>query len=299
MHPIADPRRPHPTGPGVAPGRRRATSRRRPLTLSVVAIGALTGSTVLGIADAPAAHAGWQNLDGRVLDVVSACRDGIRFEAGLEVFNDSPATSDYATEFIMARSAPVDGNPWSTVDVVARKAIVIPRLPALVTLPRGAPSTATVTLSNRGRYLVPVAAARRPLARGPAAVTLGNSTPNHVSVTIGDCFLYAPIDIVPGRGHNQVRIGRGEVTVALKSTPYLRADRLDRRTFRFGPKKAVPLRHRMVDIDRDGRRDLVMTFRTSKTGLTCTSTTAALVGKTLSGGRLEGRDKVTPVGCPR
>ena len=30
-----------------------------------------------------------------------------------------------------------------------------------------------------------------------------------------------------------------------------------------------------------------------------TPITEALVGKTLSGGRLEGRDKVTPVGCPR
>lgn len=301
MSPTPAPHVRPPTGRGMTPSPARRRGRPR-LALTVVAVCALTGSTALAVSASGPAHAGWQNLDGRVIDVVSACRDGVRFEAGLEVFpGTTGATSNYATEFLMARTAPADGGPWRAADVVARQAIVIPLLPAHVTLPRGAPSTATVTLSNRGRYLAPVQAARRPLAVGPAVVTLGKDTPNHVRTVIGDCFLYAPVDVVPGRAHNQVRIGRrgSTVVVALKSTRSLRADRLDRRTFRFGPNRAVPLRHRMVDVNGDGRRDLVMTFVTAKTGLTCRSTQAALVGKTLSGGRLEGRDRVAPVGCRR
>lgn len=123
--------------------------------------------------------------------------------------------------------------------------------------------------------------------------------PNHTDTSVRDCLLYAPVDVQPTSSRNRVTIGRGEVTVALKSTSYLRADRLNPRTFRFGPKSAPVRRSRITDVDRDGRRDLVLTFRTASTGLTCTSTAAALVGVNRVGGRVEGRDRVVPTGCRR
>ncbi|MDO5711320.1 MAG: hypothetical protein Q4P32_06225 [Micrococcales bacterium] len=284
--------------------RRTSDARRRRTRLAAsVAILVVTGSGAVALVTSSPAYAGWQSLDQRVINVALACRDGIRFEAGIVTSQGAPpATSDYPTVFKMASPALGPGKPWDERRVVARQSIVIPKLGAPVTVPRDANPADTIILSHRGRYLVPVQTARRPLPVGSAAVTLGASSPSYATVAVRDCYLYAPVDVVPGRANNQVRIGgvgrAGEVVVALKSASYLRADRLNPRTFRFGPAKAAPLRSRVADINGDRRRDLVMTFKTSATGLTCQSTSAALVGQTRTGERVEGRDKVTPVGCP-
>ncbi len=262
------------------------------------AVLALTASAAVA---APPASAVWQNLDQRAIDVVFACRDGIRFEGGIAKFEGTPSpASDYRATFKMAMPAPADG-VWSDSNLVARQSIVIPKLPKPVTVPRGDDPASTITLSHRGRYLVPVAAPHRPLPLGEAAVTIESINPNDpkgsTSVQVDDCYLYAPVDIVPGSKANKVTIGRGTVVVALKSTSYLRADKLKTSSFRFGPKQAPPVTSRIQDVDGDGRRDLVLTFTTSKTGLTCSTKQAALVGKTASGGRIEGRDKVVPTRC--
>lgn len=280
-------------GPQAGSEQSRSRRLRRRMTAStLVALVAAGGALVA----APPARAGWLFLDGRVLDVTLACRDAVRFEAGLVVFEgQEPSQSDYHSVFKAAPSAGTD-EPWDDARNVISRPIVVPRLATPRRVLRSEDASDTILLSHYGRYLMPVALDKRPLALGPLALTMGES-PSQVATTVGDCYLDAPIDIVPGRGHNQVRIGRGQVTVALKSTPYLRADRLAARTFRFGPKGAAPVRSRTADIDGDGRRDLVMTFTTAKTGLTCQSTSGTLVGQTRSGGRIEGRGRVVPVGC--
>ena len=266
---------------------------RRRVTASIlVALVAAGGA----LAAAPPARAGWLFLDGRVLNVALACRDAIRFEAGLVVFEgQEPSRSDYHSVF---KAAPPSGSdqPWDDARNVIRRPIIIPKLATARRVLRSPGASDTILLSHYGRYLMPVAPDKRPLALDVLALTMGES-PSQVTTTVGDCFLDAPIDIVPGRAHNQVRIGRGQVTVALKSSSSLRADRLDARTFRFGPRGATPVRSRTADIDGDGRRDLVMTFTTAKTGLTCQSTSGTLVGRTRTGGRVEGRGRVAPVGC--
>jgi len=51
------------------------------------------------------------------------------------------------------------------------------------------------------------------------------------------------------------------------------------------------------DVNDDGLADLICHFDTKKTGLTCNSTTATLIGRTVDGLRFEGQDDVKVTGC--
>ncbi len=270
-----------------------ASARRIRAVSSAASVCAL--GTILALA-APPAQARWQNLDARAVNVVHACRDGLRFEAGLTVFDgQQPQRGPYRGPFKIAQPAPPDGSPWDEATVVARATIVVPELARPITLPRADDPADTITLSHKGTYLVPIPAARRPLALQPVGLVLGASEASYVTEAVQDCYLFAPVDIVPNNSRNRVMIGRGQLSVALMSTPYLRADRLNPAAFRFGPASARARASRVVDVNRDGRRDLVLTFRTAATGLTCKSTSGTLVGTTRAGGRVEGRDRIVPV----
>ena len=47
----------------------------------------------------------------------------------------------------------------------------------------------------------------------------------------------------------------------------------------------------------DGLLDLICQFDTKKAGLTCTSTTATVMGYTVDGRRFEGQDDIKITGC--
>jgi hypothetical protein len=51
------------------------------------------------------------------------------------------------------------------------------------------------------------------------------------------------------------------------------------------------------DVNDDGLLDLVCQFDAKKAGLTCTSTTATVMGYTIDGRRFEGQDDVKITGC--
>ena len=48
----------------------------------------------------------------------------------------------------------------------------------------------------------------------------------------------------------------------------------------------------MIDVDRDGRKDAVVFFRTGDTGIGCDDTEASLVGFTFGGTKISGSDGI-------
>lgn len=264
-------------------------------TITAVTAGcaALIGAGLL----APPAYAGWQFSAATLIDIQTACRDGIRLAGAVR--GDRVATSDYATYAVAAQPPPA---AWSTAPApVVRAPVVIPRLATVgsVVVESDPANPETVPVSHLGRFTVPTLAGRTLTVGVPVAVTvnreLEQSTVN--SVPVADCHLFAPIDITPGRASNPVPIGRGSVTVALLGTPTLQVDKALASRFRFGPNRAVPLRALVRDVNKDRRPDLVLSFAARATGLTCRSTSAALTGRARGGGWVEGSARVTPVGC--
>ncbi len=96
------------------------------------------------------------------------------------------------------------------------------------------------------------------------------------------------IDIKPG--------SNGVIPVAILTTPDFNANDVDMGTVRFGPTAstalAAPVQYALEDIDKDGDMDMILHFRTQDVGLTTTSTTATLIGKTKAGLDIEGTDSV-------
>lgn len=254
-----------------------------------------TAALAASLTPAPVAQAAWQFSDTTLIDVRLACRDGMR--VGVAVSGQGVASSDAPARVSAAQPVP---EPWTpTTPLVVSAPVVVPRVTVPTTVPvdsGGGPVAVSVT--HLGEFTVP---SRTALATGPIAVSAAarpeGGNPNTAQVT--DCYLFAPIDVVPGDRHNRVRIGGGQVSVALLGTAQLRADLVSVKTLRFGPRKAPARSSRVRDVNGDGKRDLVLTFRTSATGLTCASRAATLLGTTRSGGHFEGSAPVTPVGCPR
>ena len=138
-----------------------------------------------------------------------------------------------------------------------------------------------------------------PLKLGPVAVNLenGNSQSNLNTANVTDCLLYAPIDVEPGTSANKVPIGHGQVSVAALATNVVSAEALTPSKFRLGPGMAVATSSELRDVNGDGRKDLVLRFRSTDAGLTCSTKTVLLVGKTATNGTYEGTDKVKPKDC--
>lgn len=112
------------------------------------------------------------------------------------------------------------------------------------------------------------------------------------------------IDVIPfSHGENYVLVHRwGIVPVALVSTDAIGAHDWDLTSLRFGPAQAKPLHWRRsyrVDVNRDGRRDLIVYFKSRDIGITCGDTEARLIGNTKSGEYISGVDGVRPFPCWR
>ena len=51
------------------------------------------------------------------------------------------------------------------------------------------------------------------------------------------------------------------------------------------------------DVNADGKKDLVLHFRTPETGIRCEDTAASLTGMTFDGDAIQGSDSIETVGC--
>jgi hypothetical protein len=116
------------------------------------------------------------------------------------------------------------------------------------------------------------------------------------------------IDIKPWSDPNTINpFSRGVVPVALLGSDTFDVADADVTTLAFGPDGAAPafdltnplvywLSHR--DVNGDGRKDLLSSYRTAETGIAMGDTEACLTGETLNGGVFEGCDAVSTVMPP-
>jgi hypothetical protein len=125
------------------------------------------------------------------------------------------------------------------------------------------------------------------------------SSENKVTCFVMDNFTFSvgtevAIDIKPGSDPASINLkSKGVVPVAVLSTIDFNALDVDPGTVLFA--NAEPERWTTVDVDRDGKPDLLFFFRTEALNLTATSTEATLVGETSGGTFIQGTDSVRMV----
>jgi len=118
-----------------------------------------------------------------------------------------------------------------------------------------------------------------------------------------DCIDWQPIDVKPRSFPSSVNVKKeGAVPVAVLSTLEFDAvTQVDKRTLTFGATGTEDSWIRCADVGEDvngdGLADLICQFDTQRTGLTCDSITATLMGYTVDGRRFEGQDDVKITGC--
>jgi hypothetical protein len=249
------------------------------------------GAVVL--ASTPAFAGAWQHSSATYVQFKDTCRDGVRFGGAVLV---TGVAQPYLTKAVVAQPAPA---AWADKPALAmRRDIAIPFLTTPQDIPVDDPSdpTATATVDHLGSFTLKYST---PLALGTMALNIedGNEQSAVNTANITDCYLYAPIDVQPGVPKNKVPIGKGRVSVAVLGSKTLPAKSLNPKTYRFGPKKAAPITSVLRDVNKDKRRDLVLTFGSKAAGLTCKTSKVQLLGKTATGGKLEASGKVTPTGC--
>jgi hypothetical protein len=106
------------------------------------------------------------------------------------------------------------------------------------------------------------------------------------------------IDIKPGSINPR---SKGVIPVAILSTPEFDATDVDPATVEFGPDGAFEAHGKghIQDVKRDGKKDLVLHFRTPETGIRCGDTVASLTSTTFDGNPIQGSDSIKIVGCHR
>ena len=268
------------------------TSRPRTARYRPWLVAAMASTAVL--VPAMTATATWQNSSITLIEFRDVCRDGVRFGGAVRA-GTADDQAQYKTMAVVAQPPPA---VWEDKPTLAmRTAIKIPRLPAPEDIIVDDDPNNLATISHLGSYTLRYRVAALDL--GAMALNIQDGDPqssvNPADVT--DCYLFAPIDVVPGSSSNKVPIGHGDVNVAVLTTGTMDASGLDPKTFRFGPKKAVRLGKALRDVNADNRPDLVLRFGSVAAGLTCKTKTVRLTGQSPSGGKLEAKDKVTPIGC--
>jgi hypothetical protein len=112
--------------------------------------------------------------------------------------------------------------------------------------------------------------------------------------------LLVAVDIKPGSFPNSINPrSKGVIPVAILTTDTFDATTVDPLSVKFGPDGATEAHGRghRQDVNRDGKKDLVLHFRTQDTGIVCGDTSASLTGKTFSGQAIKGSDWIRTVGC--
>jgi hypothetical protein len=243
-----------------------------------------------GLVPVGTASADWRTSSSTLVEFRDVCRDGIRFGGAVRDLA-GPANAPYKNRAVAVQPPPKSWAEWNGDGEVLNTLIEIPeRKTTVETEDEGAVEISHeggFTKRYRDRALLPL---------GPLALNLENGNPesNLNIADVTDCFLYAPIDVEPGKSANKVPIGRGHVSVAVLATNVLRAEGLTPGNFLFGPGRAKATSSRLRDVNGDNRRDLVLRFRSTDAGLTCSTGTAVLLGKTATNGTYEGSDKIRP-----
>jgi len=265
------------------------TSRHRPWLVAAVASSAVFGPAVVAAAQT------WQNSSSTVIQFQNTCRDGIRFGGAVSADATVPAGPFKGTA-VVVQPPPSTWTGWKPDrgDEKMNTEITIPEAPSGQTVPTDDGDEA---VTHIGYFTLPYRDG--PLDKDLVALNLEDGLDGSAVNTdkVTDCFLYAPIDVQPGKSPNTVPIGHGEVSVAVLTTDLMRADRLKPKKFRFGPGKAAPRGSELRDVNKDKRADLVLRFGSTAAGLKCSTKSVKLTGKSPSGDVFEGSDKVVPDGC--
>lgn len=140
---------------------------------------------------------------------------------------------------------------------------------------------------------------------GKLDVAEANPPSNTVSVLLNQtptAGLTVSIVIHPGSFPNANSINprsKGVIPVAILSTKTFDATAVDPSSVKFGPEGATAEHGRghKEDVNRDGKKDLVLHFRTQDTGIACGDTSVSLTGKTFSGQAINGSSSIRTVGC--
>lgn len=120
----------------------------------------------------------------------------------------------------------------------------------------------------------------------------------------GKCKAMTTVQIAihPGSFPNASSINpksKGVIPVAILSTNTFDATTVDPASVKFGPAQTEETHGRghKEDVNRDGRTDLVVHFRTQDTGIVCGNTSVSLTGITFSGQSIKGSTSIRTVGC--
>jgi len=109
-------------------------------------------------------------------------------------------------------------------------------------------------------------------------------------------ILNVGIDIKPGSFPNPINLeSKGNVPVAILSSPTFDAATVDRGTVEFAGAPGLPIGGSPEDVNGDGLIDVVLHFETQDLDLQPDDTEACLTGKTLSGQEFKGCDSVNIV----
>jgi YVTN family beta-propeller protein len=154
-----------------------------------------------------------------------------------------------------------------------------------------------VTINTPPRVLV-FETASNTLVGDP--ILIENGIPEGIAITPARRSTVVTLDIKPGDITNSVNPrSNGIIPVAILTTGAFDAGTVDPLSVRFGP-QGTPEAHgrgHIEDVNGDGRLDLVLHFRTDKTGIKCGDSSAKLTGATLTGSLIEGEDSLLTVGC--
>jgi len=259
--------------------------------LGPLLVAATATATVL-VPAAPAA-ASWHSSSSTFIDYRDVCRDGIRF-GGAVRDGAGPATGPYENRAVAAAPPP---DLWANWEDRENEVMDLP-----ISIPEDKTTIEVegegeVAVSHKGDFKMRYAS--HPLDLGPLALNLedGNPQSTLAASDVTNCFLYAAIDVVPGKSSNQVPVGHGDIAVAALSSKIVKARDFTPSKFRFGPGKAKVKTSELRDVNGDHRLDLVMKFSSAKAHIKCSTKTAVLKGEMPEGGPYEGKDKVKPVGC--
>jgi PKD repeat protein len=157
----------------------------------------------------------------------------------------------------------------------------------------GSPSTGTAAAPGAltevfqylkaGTYAVTLSVTDKDGARGSDALTVVVKR------------LPVSVDIKPGSSENPVNLKeKGNLPVAVLTTPDFDAKLVDVASVRFGPNGATEAHAKghYEDVDKDGDVDLVLHFDARAIGLTASTTDLALTGDLSDGRQIEGSDVV-------
>lgn len=117
--------------------------------------------------------------------------------------------------------------------------------------------------------------------------------------TSADIFT-VDIDIKPGSDPNSINPkSEGVIPIAILTTDTFDATTVDPLSVEFGPNGTTEAHAKghIEDVDMDGDLDLVLHFKTQKTGIQCGDTEALLAGETFDSQPIEGSDSINTVGC--